>query len=259
MTAFERLATAAVLTVTLAWPTTSLADDIDVGAGDGGFLGEGTAYESERGPQSTPSGGYAPAGDTADVPQAVDPAALLNPCGSGIPSITGAFWGPSIDLDCGGSESSTPAPVPLSTTAVARAFREIPVPPAPLHIQPPDGETLVNFRTNFFTEVQSFNRTITLLGRRVELRIEAASYTWHFGDGETLTTEEPGAPYPKLRITHSYLKKGTYGPSLDTTYVADFRVGGGPWREVPGSVTIEGTPVSLRAIEARPTLVGYDG
>ena len=115
----------------------------------------------------------------------------------------------------------------------------------------------MNFETNFFTEERTLDRTVRLLGQRVDLRIWAHSYTWHFGDGEAITTSKPGAPYPKLLITHNYLKKGAYRPAMDTTWVADYRVGGGAWQSVPGSVTIEGSPTNLQAIEARPTLVGY--
>lgn len=82
------------------------------------------------------------------------------------------------------------------------------------------------------------------------------SYTWHFDDGEKLQTSDPGAPFPKLQITHNYLQAGAYRPRLDTTYVADYRVNGGAWQTVPGSVTIEGSPESLRAVEARPILTG---
>ena len=32
----------------------------------------------------------------------------------------------------------------------------------------------------------------------------------------------------------------------------------GPWRDVPGSVTIAGPPVDLQVLTATPTLVGYD-
>ncbi len=98
-----------------------------------------------------------------------------------------------------------------------------------------------------------------LLGQRVDLRIVPHSYTWHFDDGQAITTSKPGAPFPRLQITHNYLQKGAYGPALDTTWVADYRVNGGTWRPVPGSVTIAGNPANLRAIEARPTLVGYGG
>ena len=45
---------------------------------------------------------------------------------------------------------------------------------------------------------------------------------------------------------------------MDTTYTATYRVNGGPWRDVPGSVTIPGAPVELEVLTATPTLVGYD-
>jgi hypothetical protein len=142
---------------------------------------------------------------------------------------------------------------------IATAFRRIPLPPSTFSIQPPGGKTLVNFETNFFTEERTLDRTVRLLGQRVELRIEAHSYTWHFDDGESITTSKPGAPYPRLQVTHSYLQTGDYRPALDITWVADYRVNGGAWRPVPGSVTIAGEPANLSAIEARPTLVGYGG
>ncbi|PWN01299.1 hypothetical protein DJ010_19250 [Nocardioides silvaticus] len=161
--------------------------------------------------------------------------------------INNAYWCPS-----------EAAPPQVTESLVATAFQRIPLPPSTFQIQPPGGRTLVNFETNFFTRSdQTLNRTVRLLGQRVDLRIEAHSYTWHFDDGETITTSEPGAPYPRLQITHNYLQTGRYGPALDTTWVADYRVNGGAWRPVPGSVTIEGAAAQLRAIEARPTLVGY--
>lgn len=159
-----------------------------------------------------------------------------------------AYWCPS--------EGSTPA---ITDGLIATAFRRIPLPPSSFTIQPPGGRTLVNFETNFFTEERTLDRTVRLLGQRVDLRIRAHSYTWHFGDGETITTSRPGAPFPKLLITHNYLTTGAYRPAMDTTWVADYRVGGGAWQSVPGSVTIEGDPANLRAIEARPTLMGYGG
>jgi hypothetical protein len=150
---------------------------------------------------------------------------------------------------------------PVATQAitpglVAAAFRRIPLPPADLVIQPPNGRTLVNFETNFYTEQGEFTRTVTLLGRQVELRIWPASFRWQFGDGESTESTSPGAAYPKLEITHAYEQKGPVSPSVDTTYAAQFRVEGGPWRDVGGTVTIPGSPQGLRVVEARPVLVG---
>lgn len=147
-------------------------------------------------------------------------------------------------------------PVNLTPGIVAAAFRQLPLPEAKLVIQPPNGRTLVNLETNFYTEQGEFTRTVTLLGRQVELRIWPASFGWRFGDGESDQTTSPGAAYPDLEITHTYLEKGRVSPSVDTTYAAQFRVGGGPWRDVAGTVTIPGSPQELRVVEARPVLVG---
>lgn len=140
---------------------------------------------------------------------------------------------------------------------IAAAFGRIPLPPSELIIQPPNGRTLVNFDTNFYTETDTFSRTVRLLGQQVEFRISPSQFGWRFGDGETMTSASAGAPYPDLEITHNYRQRGGVSPSVDTTYSADFRVDGGPWRPVPGTVTIAGATMALDVVEATPTLVGY--
>ena len=150
---------------------------------------------------------------------------------------------------------STPT---LTTDAVTTAFRELPLPASELVVEPPNGRTLVNFDTNFYTEQPAFDRTVTLLGRRVDLRIWPSQFRWVFGDGSEFPTSSPGAPYPDLLITHRYLQRGGVSPRVDTTYSARFRVDGGTWRDVDGTVTIPGAPVALRVITATPVLVGAD-
>ena len=141
---------------------------------------------------------------------------------------------------------------------MAAALRVLPLPGSNVEIQPPNGRTLVNFDTNFYTQTGPLDRTVPILGQRVDLHIVPSRFGWRFGDGKSLWTDEPGAPYPELDVTHRYLRKGQVGPSVDTTYTATFRVNGGPWRDVPGSVRIPGAPVALQVLTATPTLVGYD-
>jgi len=193
-----------------------------------------------------------PAGDTQGAES------LPPPAGSAV-CIGGAL---AIGLDpneyCGGGEDDE-APA-ITGGLVANALRRLTLPESELIIQPPGGRTLVNFETNFFTTNDlPFTRTVRLLGRAVELRIWPTSYTWDFDDGSPMTTTSPGARYPDLEITHNYVAKGDYRPRLATTYAAEWRVGDGQWQPVSGTATIEGGPTDLRAIEARPTLVGYGG
>lgn len=146
----------------------------------------------------------------------------------------------------------------LSIGDVRSAFARLDLPAATLVIQPPDGLTLVNFDTNFYTtSTRPITRTVTLLGQQVTLVATPAEFHWDFGDGGAVTTTEPGAPYPDLTVTHNYLQTGTYRPSLATTFTGRFRVGDGAWQQIPGTVTIDGTGQALRAIEAQPKLVGY--
>ena len=197
--------------------------------------------------ENSPTGSTGPAGEP-DLPDAGSAACVGGAIQLGLDPI--AICGSPPPLD---------SPV-VTTDLVARAFHRLPLPASGLGIQPPGGRTLVNFETNFFTtDGQPFTRTLRLLGQRVELRIWAESWTWHYGDGESETTTSPGARFPDLEITHRYLAKQTYQPRVDTTYAAEWRVGGEPWRPVTGTATIAGAPVGLRAIEARPTLVGHDG
>lgn len=131
-------------------------------------------------------------------------------------------------------------------------------PASTLVVQPPDGLTLVNFDTNFYTtSTEPVTRQVTLLGQRITIEATPSEYQWQFGDGQSLASAEPGAAYPALTITHNYRRKGTYRPQLDTVYSGRFRVGNGPWQDIPGTHTVVGAPEDLRAIEAQPKLVGY--
>ena len=181
-------------------------------------------------------------------------------CSNGEPMTSTMYVTESGEVFDGGNNcpvESAPARQPQVTPGlVAAAFQRIPLPESELIVQPPNGRTLVNFETNFYTERDEFTRTVTLLGRQVELRIWPASFGWRFGDGESTSTTTPGSAYPDLEITHRYLEKGRVAPSVDTTYAAQFRVGNEPWRDVVGTVTIPGTPESLRVVTARPVLVG---
>jgi hypothetical protein len=144
----------------------------------------------------------------------------------------------------------------LTPGLVAAAFQRIPLPASELQVQPANGRTLVNFETNFFTETAPFNTTVVLLGQQVRLHIVPSTFGWRFGDGAVLAGADAGARYPDLRITHDYQRKGRVAPSVDTTYTATYRVNGGAWAAVPGSVTVPGEPVDLQVLTATPVLVG---
>ncbi|TYL44823.1 hypothetical protein FXB39_21440, partial [Nocardioides sp. BGMRC 2183] len=131
----------------------------------------------------------------------------------------------------------------MSPSAVARAFQRLSWPASDLKIQPINGRTLVNFDTNYYTDdTTPITQTIRLLGRPITIEATPTEYHWHFGDHTNLTTTDPGAAYPNLTITHQYRHTGHYQPRLDTTYGGRYRVGNGPWQQIPGTHTVTGTP-----------------
>ena len=70
----------------------------------------------------------------------------------------------------------------LTPGFVERAFKRLSWPSSELVVQPPNGKTLVNFDTNFYTtNTQPSTRTVTLLGQRVTVEATPTQYTWHFG------------------------------------------------------------------------------
>jgi hypothetical protein len=144
----------------------------------------------------------------------------------------------------------------ITPALVLQAFRRIPVPRQVTHIQPA-GKTLINFDTIFYTDAQPFDRTITLLGQRVQLRIRPSSFRWVHGDGTSATTATGGAPYPAKIVVHRYQHAHTtVRAHVEVTWSAVFSVNGSPLRPVPGTVTTVGPATSLRVAEASPALSG---
>jgi hypothetical protein len=138
---------------------------------------------------------------------------------------------------------------------VLAAFRELPLPAATARVQP-EGPTLVNVETIFYTDAAEQTFDITLLGQPVAVSATPVEYTWHTGDGTTLgPTTSPGAPYPDHDVAHVYLDSEPYQASVDVTYGGAFSVDGGPTVAIPGTVTIPGPEVAVEVLEAHAQLV----
>jgi hypothetical protein len=191
-----------------------------------------------------------------------------------LPMLSGVFFSNGQRL-CGGGRNPVPcspaaaaagtpvaaaagpaAPPQVTPGQVLTELRRIGLPSLKARTQPKD-KTLVNFDTIFFTTPHTITRSITLLGQPVQVEATPDSFTWHYGDGDSNTTADPGAPYPSKDITHKYFDAHvTVRPSVDVTYSGRFRVGDGPWQVIPGTVTIPGPGTPLRISEATPVLSG---
>lgn len=135
-------------------------------------------------------------------------------------------------------------------------FQRLPLPAGTTNVQPDNGYTLINVPTNVYADAETVVLDTDLLGFAVQVRATPASYTWDFGDGTTLgPTDDPGAPYPDLRTTHTYESPGAYGITLTTAYTGEYSVDGGPWLPVPGQAQVTSTPVPVEALSGRNRLV----
>ena len=144
---------------------------------------------------------------------------------------------------------------------VLAEMKKLEWPEAVLTIQPPDGKTLVNLLTNFYSDTEApAPKTITLLGQEVAITATPVSYTWHFGDGSKLTTNGPGAAYSSeepIQVGHTYVEADvTVHPWVDVTYHGSYTVNGGSPEDIPEELTVQGTPVDLEVLTATPRLVG---
>ncbi|MDP9825673.1 hypothetical protein [Kineosporia succinea] len=156
---------------------------------------------------------------------------------------------------CLGAEADPDAPPPVVPVLTAEDFRRLPLPAAPIVMQPPNGRTLVNIPTNLYTAADTVTLPTTLLGQPVRVRATPQEFRWHYGDGNSLITDDPGAPYPDLRTAHVYERPGPQKVRLATIYSGEYSVAGGPWLPVDGTATVASPAGALDVITAENRLV----
>jgi PKD domain-containing protein len=153
--------------------------------------------------------------------------------------------------ECRSPSGATPAQVQL---AASDQFSQLLTTAHPS--QQPAGGGVVNLPTLFATNTpttQTFNET--LLGVQVTLNVDA-SWTWDFGDGATLTSTDPGGPYPITSLRHVYLVAGAYTVTLTTNWTGTFSMAGGPAAVIPGGpIPRVSDPVALDIHEAHSVLI----
>lgn len=119
----------------------------------------------------------------------------------------------------------------ISATSVMDQVRSV-LPKGVIITQPGSGALVrepVYFRTTVPTR---FSAVIIVLEIPIQINL-TAKYFWNFGDGGTLLTTEPGAPYPLSTISHTYKSADSYPVSLQVQWQ-------GTWRSGPLAAPIRG-------------------
>lgn len=191
-----------------------------------------------------------------------EPEACANPRVCTIGGVTGTLYAVFKDGERMGQACLTAGEAgaiedPPIRTFVIEAFQELDWPASKLVVQPPNGKTLVNLETNFYTTNTNLTDIpVRLLGRSVVVTARPIAYRWNFGDGTSETTTSPGAPYPDLDVAHVFEQTEEVAVSVDTQYGdASFTVNGGQPEEIPSTIWVAGEEQDLEILEALPQLV----
>jgi hypothetical protein len=138
-------------------------------------------------------------------------------------------------------------------------FQRLPLPAGTPNVEPSNGYTLVSIPTNVYAEAGPVTLDTQLIGFPVQVRATPSRFAWTFGDGGAHgPTEEPGAAYPALTITHEFARSGRYPITLTTYYSGEYSVAGGPWLPIAGEAQVSSEPVDVEALAGRNRLVADD-
>ncbi|MDF8265181.1 hypothetical protein [Luteipulveratus flavus] len=149
----------------------------------------------------------------------------------------------------------------LTMAMIKEAWTHTPFAKPTLSMQPVGNRTLVTLPTYFQVSWPAAGnepdevRSVTLVGQRVEIRPRFKQVRYTFGDGASMTTQSLGGPYPTGDVTHAYAGAGTVTAGSTVTYGGQFRLGGGAWVDVPGTIDIAGPSQQLQVLTAKNRLV----
>jgi hypothetical protein len=174
------------------------------------------------------------------------------PAGSSVR--TRSSWTATGEYTCRGASDDETAPV-VEPVVTAEDFRRLPLPAARINVQPPNRRTLVNIPTNLYADAGPVVLPTNVLGQPVRVRATPLRFRWTYGDGRSLTTADPGAPYPALRTAHTYQDPGRRMLGLRTTYSGEYSVAGGPWLPIDGLATVDSPDARLTVLAAENHLV----
>ncbi|MEO7817733.1 MAG: hypothetical protein ABIS18_01145 [Actinomycetota bacterium] len=145
----------------------------------------------------------------------------------------GVVWR-KINPSASGAVATTPRDTAL------RMREEIPIPSVTVRVNPQVG--LVGTESWFWVDGysgQPINESTNALGQNVDVEASVTRYEWIFGDGTSLSGSSLGRPFPQRSdVNHIYERSSAGSDGFDVEirfiFAVRYRVGGGPWIELPG-------------------------
>ncbi|MFW0112279.1 hypothetical protein [Rothia sp. CCM 9416] len=153
------------------------------------------------------------------------------------------------------------APEPIIVTT--EDFQNLGILPSEAH-QERAPHTLKNYNTNFWASPQEQTFDIEMGGVPVQVRAIPISYTFTYGDGQTLNTTSPGYQLgedvwdQETPTSHKYAEPGDFNYSVTTYYRGEFSVAGGPWQVIDGTGDATSEPQLIRVWRVKTGLVADD-
>ncbi|WP_299300272.1 PKD domain-containing protein [uncultured Brachybacterium sp.] len=147
---------------------------------------------------------------------------------------------------------------PIVITVTREDFASMPVKPLVAAAGPDSGWLPVNMVNVLHAEAETQSMPMELLGVPVVVRATPVLYEWDLGDGNTISTTNPGKPFPSEVVSATYRYEGWYDVQLTTTFSGQFSVAGGQWQDIDGTIVVASDPVSIFSKSMESRLVNGD-
>ena len=163
------------------------------------------------------------------------------------------------------------AAAPVCTTCTAPVISSVSdlvgfSPHRPWQEMEPNGLAIVGLAANFVATASVHVVSGALLGESADVRFTPEAFHWDFGDGGSRISAAGGASWADLSLpefsdtatSHIYEVRGDYVALLTVDYAAEFRVGGGGWQPVSGTLPASANPLNVTVRHVKSVLVAHD-
>ncbi|MCS0500576.1 hypothetical protein [Protaetiibacter mangrovi] len=130
----------------------------------------------------------------------------------------------------------------------------------------PDGWVVVGLPANIYSIVDRQVVAGTLLGQPADVRFTPVAWRWDYGDGSGATLATKGGTWAALGLrefdatptSHVYRLGDDYTIRLSIVYHAEYRMSGGAFTPIAGTLTLPANELRITAGGAKTVLVDRD-